>query len=245
MTKINQNIVTAGKIAGQIHRTIAELMLPGTNLLTIDKKIAELIDSFDAKAAFLGYKNYPAVSCLSVNSAVVHAIPKDYFLKSGDILSVDFGVEKEGWIVDTAWSYPIGQTDAAAIELLAVTEEALHQAISVVKPDNHIGDIGQIIQKIVERSGFYVIRDLSGHGVGRELQTPPSIPNFGRSGTGAKIKEGMILAIEPITALEPVKLTIDSDNWTVRARPDVVCAHFEHTVFVTNNGPVVLTDFGN
>ena len=241
MTVINKDLIEAGRIAANTHKEIAKLATPGTNLLTIEKKVRDLIATSGAKAAFLGYKGYPATSCLSVNSAVVHAIPQNYVLKPGDVLSVDLGVEKNGWIVDTAWSHAVGEVTPRVAQLLSVTKKSLDEAIKLARIGNRVGDIGEKVQNIVEGAGFHIIRDLTGHGVGKELQMPPSIPNYGRSGTGAEIKEGMVLALEPITAIQPVQLTIENDNWTIRAHPDVVCAHFEHTIIVTHTGPVVLT----
>lgn len=241
MPEINQDLIDAGRLAAQVHQDIAKLIAPGLNLLTIEKRIAELIAASGMKPAFLGYKNYPAVSCLSVNSVVVHAIPQNYVLKTGDVLSVDLGVEKNGWIVDTAQTHAVGQVSPQIAKLLEVTKRALTEGIEAASAGNRTGDIGHIVQTIVESAGFYIIRDLTGHGVGKKLQMPPSIPNFGRAGTGALIKEGMILAIEPITALGPVSLTVEKDQWTIRAHPDVVCAHSEHTIVITKNGPVILT----
>ncbi len=242
MPEINQNLILAGRVAADIHTGVARLIKPGVNLLSLEDYVKALMKTAKVSPAFLGYKNYPAASCLSVNSAVVHAPPRDYVLRDGDVLSVDLGVEKNGWIVDTAWTHAVGRVSPRINQLLSVTKTALNLAIKVARPGNHTGDIGHIVQKTIEQAGFYIIRDLTGHGVGRKLQMPPNIPNFGRAGTGAIIKEGMILAIEPITALEKVSLSIEGDNWTIRAKPDVICAHFEHTVAVTASGPVVLTD---
>lgn len=241
MKGVSQELIEAGRIASRIHREIVVLVKPGVNLLAIEKRINELIKLSGAKAAFLGYKGYPAASCLSINSAVVHAVPRNYLLRDGDVLTIDLGVEKNGWIVDTAWSHAVGQAPLKVAQLLRTTKKALFEAIKVARIGNRTGDIGQTVQKIVEKSGFFIIRDLTGHGVGKKLQMPPSIPNFGRAGTGTPLKEGMILAIEPITALEKVSLTLESDHWTIRAQPDVICAHFEHTIAVTKNGPLVLT----
>ena len=242
MTAINPDLIAAGRIAAEAHKEIAKLSQPGVNLLALEKRIKELIHNAGANAAFQGYKGYPAASCLSVNSAVVHAIPRDYVLRSGDVLSVDLGVEKNGWIVDTAQSHAIGKVAPRVTELLSVTKKSLDEAVKQAWAGNHTGDIGSVVQRIVEQAGFHIIKDLTGHGVGKELQMPPSIPNYGRAGTGAEIKEGMILALEPITAIQPVELTIEQDDWTIRAHPDVICAHFEHTIIVTKDGPVVLTD---
>lgn len=241
MSQINKDLIVAGKIAAETHREVAALAVVGVNLLEIEKKVKELIAASGSKPAFLGYKGYPSASCLSVNSAVVHAIPQNYVLKSGDVLSVDLGVEKNGWIVDTARSYAIGTVPPRVTELLSVTKKSLDEAIKVARVGNTTGDIGHVVQTIVEKAGFHIIRDLTGHGVGKELQMPPSIPNYGKPGTGVKLKEGMILALEPITAIEPVRLTIENNNWTIRAHPDVICAHFEHTIVITKNGPVILT----
>jgi methionyl aminopeptidase len=241
MSQINKDLIEAGRIAAVTHREVATLAIPGVNLLTIEKKVKELISASGANAAFQGYKGYPSASCLSVNSAVVHAIPQNYVLKSGDVLSVDLGVEKNGWIVDTAWSHAVGRVAPRVSELLSVTKRSLDEAIKVACIGNRTGDIGHIVQTIVEKAGFHIIHDLTGHGVGKELQMPPSIPNYGKAGTGVVLEEGMILALEPITAIQPVQLTIENDNWTIRAHPDVVCAHFEHTIIITKSGPVVLT----
>ncbi|MCR4277490.1 MAG: type I methionyl aminopeptidase [Candidatus Berkelbacteria bacterium] len=241
MTQINKDLAEAGRIAAFTHREVAALAIPGVNLLNIEKKVNELIMASGASAAFLGYKGYPSASCLSVNSAVVHAIPQNYVLKSGDVLSVDLGVEKNGWIVDTAWSHAVGLVTPRVSELLSVTKRSLDEAIKIARMGNTTGDIGHVVQTIVEKAGFHIIRDLTGHGVGKELQMPPTIPNYGRAGTGVELKEGMILALEPITAIQPVHLTVENDNWTIRAHPDVVCAHFEHTIVITKTGPVILT----
>lgn len=241
MAKPTSDLLSAGKLAGIIHREIGELIAPGLNLLKIEELIRERISSAGMKPAFLGYNGYPAVSCLSVNSVVVHGIPYDYALKSGDIISVDLGVEKNGWIVDTAITHPVGIVTEPIQRLLQITKQALDEALLLAKPGNHIGDIGAKVQSIIESAGFYIIKELTGHGVGSKLQMPPNIPNFGRTGHGPVIKEGVILAIEPITALQPVKVTVESDNWTIKAYPDVASAHFEHTIYVTSSGPIILT----
>lgn len=241
MVKVNQSLVDAGKTASLIHQTVAKMVAPGVNLLVIEEKIKKMISSAQMRPAFFGYRGYPAASCLSVNSAVVHAIPRDYLLQAGDILSVDLGVENNGWIVDTAWTHAVGDISAETAKLLEVTRNALSEGIKMAKIGNNIGDIGEAIQKTVEAAGFHIIKELTGHGVGKKLQLPPNVPNYGRSGQGPLIKEGMILALEPITALRPVKIVVESDNWTIRAVPDVICAHFEHTIFISKNGPVTLT----
>ncbi len=241
MTKPPIELVAAGQTAHQIHQEVKAMIRPGLNLLAIEEKVKDMTCRSGMQPAFLGYHGYPATSCLSVNSVVVHGIPTNYTLRVGDVVTVDIGVKNGGWIVDTALTHPVGQISAEATQLIEITKKSLTEAIKQARAGRHVGDISFAIQQIVEAAGFYIIRELTGHGVGKKLQMPPSIPNHGRAGNGPELKEGMILAIEPITALKPVKVTIDNDKWTISASPAVVCAHFEHTVFVTQGDPVILT----
>jgi len=245
MDKPSPDLIAAGALAAAIHAEIKTLIRPGLNLLEIEQVIADRIKSSGMKPAFLGFHGYPAVSCLSVNSVVVHGIPVDYQLQAGDIISVDLGVEKNGWIVDTALTHPVGTVSQSVNHLLKTTEQSLLAGISLAKAGNHVGDIGAKVQSIVEKAGFFIIKELTGHGVGPELQMPPNIPNFGRPGHGPILKEGMVLAIEPITALKPVQVRLEADDWTIKAYPDVVSAHFEHTIFVTKDAPIILTALAN
>lgn len=233
--------IKAGKIAARIHLDVAQSLHPGLNLLEIEKQIAAAITKSGAEAAFKGYKGYPATSCLSVNSTVVHGIPFDYALRSGDVLSVDLGVKIDGWLVDCARSYEIGQTTAANQQLIKTTKRALDEAISLCRPGTRTGDLGNAIQKIVEDANFFVVRELTGHGVGKTLQEAPNVPNFGAKGTGAVLKEGMTLAIEPIVTAGRVELTIADDDWSIIASPPVMAAHWEDSVYISASGPIVLT----
>lgn len=240
-----QALQEAGAAAYDIHQLVKDRIKPGLNLLEIEALIATEIASRDMVPAFKGFNGYPATSCLSVNSAAVHGIPYHYQLKLGDVIGVDLGISNHGWIVDTAWTHAVGPVSNEVNRLLEVTAEALKSGISQAKPGRKVGDISNAIQQTVENAGFFVVRELTGHGVGRTLQEPPTIPNHGRPSTGALIKPGMVLAIEPITALKSVRLTVDEDKWTVRANPDVATAHFEHTIMVTDTEPIVLTDKPN
>lgn len=233
--------VDAGRVASLIHAKVKAMIKPKVNLLDIERLISELVRQARMKPAFFGFNNYPATSCLSVNSAVVHGIPYNYCLKEGDIVSVDFGVSSDGWIVDTARSYAVGRVLPEVKKLLDTTESSLELAIQLARPGNTVGDIGHVVQTKVEGEGFYVIRELTGHGVGKQLQMHPQIPNYGRKGAGTVLKVGMSIAIEPITALKPVSVAIADDNWTVQASEGVVSAHFEDTVFISLDGPIVLT----
>lgn len=232
----------AGRVAWDFFESLEHKIKPGLNLLEIEQFARDLIASSAMKPAFLGYKGYPAVTCLSVNSAIVHGIPYDYALKDGDVVAVDIGVSNDGYLVDTARTYTVGNVSKQVQDLLDVTKQALDDAIDVCKIGTRVGDIGAVVEKRVTAAGFTVIEELTGHGVGKTLQEEPSIPNHGNAGTGPILKEGMVVAIEPITALKPVKVVILADGWTIAAREDVVSAHFEHTIALTADGPIVLTD---
>lgn len=238
--KLN-SLVEAGRVAAEIHQNVQKMLKPGLNLLEIEKFIDTEIAKNQMKPAFKGYKGYPAASCLSVNSQVVHGIPKDYCLKVGDVVSVDLGVTNNGWIVDTARTHAVGPAKKEVSQLLKTTQRALEKGIEQAKPGRKIGDISAAIQQEIEKDGFFVIRELTGHGTGRKLQEPPTIPNFGRASTGPNLQPGMVLALEPITALKPVNVTVESDDWTVLASPPTITAHFEDTIIVTDNEPIILT----
>lgn len=232
----------AGRVAYHFFEELTKLIKPGLNLLEIEQLAAQRIKEADCQPAFLGYKDYPAVTCLSVNSAIVHGIPYDYRLKNGDVLSVDIGIDNHGWLVDTARTYAVGSISAINKALLDTTQKALQNAIGVCRVGATTGDIGHIIQKTVEGEGFAIVRELTGHGVGPTLQEPPSIPNYGQPGKGSRLNAGMVIAIEPITSIAPVRVVVLSDGWTIAAEQEIVTAHFEHTIVVTDGEPIVLTD---
>ncbi|MEX0594789.1 MAG: type I methionyl aminopeptidase [Patescibacteria group bacterium] len=231
----------AGNIAQKAHAAAKSLIAPGVNVEDIEQAVKKVIVDAQMRPAFLGYKGYPAATCISVNEEVVHGIPSGRILEEGDVVSVDLGVEYGGYIVDTARTHPVGKVTVPVQKLLEVTKEALAKAITKAKIGNKTGDIGDIVQRTVEGAGFQIVRDLTGHGVGKTLQEPPSIPNFGKPGSGAILKEGMVLAIEPITTLEPTTIAVKADGWTIVTMTGTVSAHYEDTVIITQNGPVVLT----
>ncbi|HSX42011.1 MAG TPA: type I methionyl aminopeptidase [Candidatus Saccharimonadales bacterium] len=230
----------AGQVAAQIHQEVAAMIKPGLNLLEIEALANKRINEAGMKPAFPTNK-FPATCCLSVNEEIVHGLPHDFELAEGDVLKVDLGVMSDGWMVDTARTHGVGQISNDAKRLLTVTEAALEAAIKVCRAGNHVGDIGAIVEQTVKAGGCAVIRDLSGHGVGRTLQEEPTIPNFGRPGTGPILKEGMVLAIEPITCLKATKIAVLSDGWTIIAQNGLATAQFEHTILVTDNEPLILT----
>lgn len=231
----------AGQVAWQIFEELTRLIQPGTNLLEIEELIRNRIVEAGMKAAFLGYKGYPAASCLSVDSAVVHGIPYDYKLRAGEVIAVDIGIDNGGYLVDTARTYPVGTVSDRTQQLLVTTRQALENAIKLCRAGTRIGEIGAAIEQTVRASGFAVIPELTGHGVGETLQEEPSIPNHGPAQRGTTLEPGMVIALEPITALKPVRVVVLSDGWTIMADPDVPTAHFEHTILITEDDPIVLT----
>lgn len=241
MIEKHREQLKAGSVAFQILEELQSKIKPGINALEIEKFAREHIERSGNKPAFLHYKGYPAVTCISVNSAVVHGIPNNYILEEGDVVTVDVGVNSNGWLVDTARTYGVGKISAENTRLLAVTEHALENAINLCQVNGFAGDIGESIQHEVESAGYAIIKELSGHGVGKTLQEAPSIPNYGKSNTGAKLYSGLSIAIEPITATKKTKVGILDDGWTIITEESVVAAHFEHTIGITENGPVVLT----
>jgi methionyl aminopeptidase len=231
----------AGQIAAQFFAQLETFIKPGVNLLEIEEKARKIVEQNDLLPAFLGYKGYPAVTCISVNSAIVHGIPHDSVLKDGDIVSVDIGLSNDGFLVDTAYTYGVGQISTVNERLLAATKAALDAAMKQCRVGKRVGDIGAAVQQTVEAAGFAIIPELTGHGVGKTLQEPPTIPNYGTPGKGEVLKAGMVLAVEPITAAKKVKIGVQDDGWTIVASEEVATAHFEHTVLIDDAGPVILT----
>jgi methionyl aminopeptidase len=196
------------------------------------------------KPAFKGYKGYPFALCTSVNGEVVHGMPSDRPLVLGDILSLDFGVNYKGFYGDAAITVPVGAVSDKAKRLLDVTEAGLNDAIQQARAGNRLGDISSAVQKRVESSGFSVVRDFVGHGIGRNLHEDPQIPNYGIQGRGIELKPGMVLAIEPMVNEGSYEVKVLSDGWTVVTKDGKLSAHFEHSVAVTENGPDILSRIG-
>jgi len=193
-------LTAAGQLAALIHQDIREQIAVGVNILELEQLASTRIKKSGMKPAFLGYKGYPAVTCISINDEVVHGIPRDYQLQNGDVVKVDLGVDNNGSLVDTARTHLVGQATPAAVALCAATSEALEVGIDLCQVGTPIGTIGHAIERVVKDAGFAVIRDLTGHGVGPTLQEPPSIANHGVIGRGATLVEGQVIALEPITS---------------------------------------------
>jgi methionyl aminopeptidase len=240
-----KKIRQSGKILAEVIREIKRLIIPGVKTSFLDQVAADLIKSHGARPAFLGYRGYPASICISINEQVVHGIPGERVIESGDLVSVDIGVEFQGFYTDAAFSVVAGDGNSLAQKLVEVTEKSLYEGIKRALPGNRIGDISHAIQETIESAGFSVVRDFVGHGVGRALHEEPQIPNFGKKNRGVVIEEGMVLAIEPMANEGGYQVEILDDDWTVVTKDGGLSAHFEHTVWVTKKGPVILTHSGD
>lgn len=236
------SIRRACKIVAKVLDELRSYVKEGLTTKKIEQYIENLIYKMGGTPAFKGYRGYPASACISVNSQVVHGIPSDkVIIKEGDIVSVDVGVIFDGFYGDGAYTYPVGEISEQARKLLRVTEESLYRGIERAVPGNHIGDISEAIQSFVESNGFSVVRSFVGHGIGRQLHEDPQVPNFGKRGTGPKLKKGMTLAIEPMVNAGSFEVEILSDGWTAVTKDGSLSAHFEHTVLVTESEPEILT----
>ncbi len=236
----------SGRIIGAMFAALEERVVPGVTTGALDDFAEDFIRSHDgAEPAFKGLYGFPATLCTSVNHEVVHGIPSAYRTRvEGDIVSVDVGVKLDGWFGDSAITFPVGEVDEETRRLLDVTRESLQDGIDAARPGNRMGDIGHVIQKRAEESGFTVVRELVGHGIGREPHEDPQVPNFGEAGRGPKLQEGMVLAIEPMVNLGVAEVETLPDRWTVITVDKRRSAHFEHTVAVTASGPRILTTAG-
>ncbi len=214
---------------------------PGVSTLELDQMIGEFIRSKGARPAFLGFKGYPANSCISIDEQVVHGIPGTRCLKEGEIVSIDIGVELDGFYGDAARTFAVGSVDNEKLLLMQVTQKALLKGIEQARVGNRLYDISAAIQEVVEQAGFSVVRDLVGHGIGEEMHEPPQIPNYGKRGTGPRLKAGMAFAIEPMVNMGTWKVHTLDDEWTVVTDDNKPSAHFEHDVVITDGEPDILT----
>ena len=231
-----------GAIVRKAIQAMANAIEPGvTTTQDLDDVCAEILAQNDAKASFKGYKGFPAHACISVNEEVVHGIPGPRVLHDGDIVTLDVGAFKNGFHGDAAWTYAVGEIAPEAQRLLNVTKESLMQGVAQAKHGNTIGDIANAVQSYVEKNGFSVVRDLVGHGIGRSLHEDPSVPNFGRKGTGPKLQKGMTLCIEPMINEGKYNVHCLEDHWTIVTKDGKRSAHFEHMILVTDSAPDILT----
>ena len=234
----------SGIVLRQVLDTVKDMVAPGVSTMDLERVAEDKIRELGAKPAFKGYYDYPCVLCTSVNNEIIHGIPSEKrILKEGDILSIDCGVVLDGYYSDSALTVPVGNTLAPELKkLLDVTEVSLKKAISEVKLGKTVGDIGAAVQEYVEANGFSVVREFVGHGIGTRMHEDPQVPNFGTRGRGVRLREGMVLAIEPMVNVGKPGARVLADKWTAVTEDGSYSAHFEHTVAVTRNGPRVLTE---
>lgn len=232
----------AGRISALALRVAGEAVRPGISTLELDRIAEEAIRAAGAVPAFLGYHGYPATLCTSVNSQVVHGIPsRSVVLREGDIVSVDVGAIVDGYYGDNANTFMVGEVSAAARELIAKTTESLHAGIAHCVAGERLHDIGAAIQAVAEGAGLGVVREYVGHGIGRSMHEDPNVPNFGKPGTGARLEVGMVLAVEPMINAGGAEVRSLPDGWTVVTQDGSLSAHVEHTIAITEDGPLILT----
>ena len=219
-----------------------EAVQPGVTTGEIDRIIRQYIESMGAKPSFLGYQDYPASACISVNDVVIHGIPGNRKIREGDIVSIDVGAFYNGFHGDNAATFGAGKVSAEAQALMDATRESLYEGIQMATAGNRVGDIGAAVQRYVEMRGYSVVRQFVGHGVGTNLHEDPSVPNFGTPGRGPKLLPGMTLAIEPMVNAGTHEVSILGDGWTTVTKDGRLSAHFEHTIAITPGGPVIMTD---
>lgn len=232
----------AGRISAMALKVAGEAIEPGVSTWEIDRIARKYIESQGAVPSFLGYGGFPASACISVNNVVIHGIPsKRQIIKAGDIVSIDIGAIYEGFNGDNAYTFPCGDISPEAQRLLDATRESLYEGIKQAKAGNRLGDIGSAVQRYVEARGYSVVRDFVGHGVGAKLHEDPSVPNYGTPGRGVRLLPGMTIAIEPMVNQGGHEVQVQKDGWTTVTRDGKLSAHFEHTVAITPDGPVILT----
>jgi methionyl aminopeptidase len=232
----------SGRIVRQVLDYVRGLVAPGVSTMDLERAAAKKIEELDAKPAFKGYYDYPCVLCTSVNQEIVHGIPSERrALKEGDIVSIDCGVVLDGYYGDAAITVPVGAVKPELQKLLEVTEQSLYKGIEKMRIGNTVQDVGSAVQDWVEKHGFSVVREFVGHGIGTKLHEDPQVPNYGTPGHGPKLREGMVLAIEPMVNFGKPETRVLGDKWTAVTADGSFSAHFEHCVAVTKNGPVILT----
>lgn len=230
-------------LVGKTLAEVAKIIRPGITPLELDRRAEEFIRDSNAIPAFKGYGDFPNTLCISLNDVVVHGIPSSKALIDGDIVSVDCGVLKNGYYGDSAYTFEIGEVNEAIKQLLKVTKESLYKGIEKAIEGMRIGDVGYAVQEHAEKFGYGIVREMVGHGIGKNLHEKPEVPNYGKRGTGIKLTEGLVIAIEPMINLGKAPIFQDKDGWTIRTKDGKVSAHFEHTVAVKKGKADILSSF--
>ncbi len=236
-----ETIRAAGAIVRKTLNLISENLRPGITTGELDEIAEDFIRSHDAVPSFKGYNGFPGSICVSIDDEVVHGIPGKRKLIEGQIVGIDVGVFKNGYHGDAAWTFTVGEIDNETNKLMEVGRECLERGIDQARAGNHLGDIGHAIQEHAEANGFSVVRDLVGHGIGRKLHEEPQVPHYGNKGTGVTLKPGLVIAIEPMINAGVFQVNVKDDNWTIVTADGKRSVHFENTIAVTENGPVILT----
>ncbi|CAN5789946.1 type I methionyl aminopeptidase [soil metagenome] len=232
----------AGKVVAEMHEAIREAIRPGVTTAELDLVGRAVLERRSARSNFLGYHGYPAVICASPNDVVVHGIPGDYVLGEGDLISIDCGAIVDGYHGDAAFTAPLGEVSGEARRLIEVAEEGLRAAIAAMVAGNRLGDIGHAVQTVAEAAGFSVVREYTGHGIGTAMHEAPDVPNHGRPGTGARLRSGVVLAVEPMVNAGAADVVVLDDGWSVLTADGALSAHVEHTIALTDDGPEILTE---
>ncbi|NQX83778.1 MAG: type I methionyl aminopeptidase [Mycoplasmataceae bacterium] len=234
-------IRVANKIVAKVNREIASIAKPGVSLIELDDVARKLIRKEGGEPIFLGYQGFPKSICTSVNEALIHGIPNGYKLKDGDLLSVDTGVNYQGYAGDSAISIHIGKPNKNAVKIVDAANEALEEALKILKPGIYTGDIGNVIESVAQKNGYKVTHDFVGHGLGKTLHESPQVPCYGKKKSGTMLEEGMVICIEPMLLTGTKEITIDKlDRWTVRSKNSKLTAHVEHAVLITKDGYEIL-----
>lgn len=232
----------AGKLLANIHKDIKEMIKPGITTMEIDDFVDEYLAKHGATAAQIGYQGYEYATCASINDEICHGFPRNEPLVEGDIVTIDMVVELDGWLADSAWSYAVGEVSDEVKDLMKTTKESLYKGIEQAKIGNRLGDVAHAIQSHVEAKGYSVVRDFVGHGIGREIHEGPQVLHYGNPGRGQRITEGMVFTIEPMINIGDYHLIIDDNGWTARTVDGELSAQYEHTIAITEDGPIILTE---
>jgi methionyl aminopeptidase len=231
----------AGTVVAEMHEVCTRAARPGATTADLDRAAHDVLDKRGARSNFLNYHGFPAVACISPNEVIVHGIPGDRVLEEGDIVSIDCGAIIEGWHADAAVTVPVGEVDDESKQLIDVTRRALQASLDATVAGNRLGDVGAVSEAVVTRSGFSIVREYVGHGIGTAMHEDPQVPNYGPPGRGLRLKPGLVLAIEPMVNAGSARSRVLADGWTVVTADGRRSAHFEHTVAITDAGPEVLT----
>lgn len=237
-----QKMKEAGQILAGVHKEIRKMIKPGITTMEIDSFVEEYLKERGAYPEQKGYQGYPYATCASLNDEICHGFPRNQPIKDGDIVTIDMVVNLDGWLADSAWSYGVGSLTETAQKLLDVTKKSLYLGIDQAVIGNRLGDIGHAIQSYVESQGFSVVRDFVGHGIGQDMHEDPQVLHYGNPGRGLRLSEGMVITIEPMINVGGYQMKIDDNEWTARTLDGSLSAQYEHTLAITKDGPLVLTE---